>query len=144
MNKLSKIRKTFEGNIKSSCLEETSNNEEKLTQILPIEIETNSEKEKISKDSALSSTLNATCSTNKEINEKDQWADTFDGLDDFFDDDWSYESFKEIDLSQPKRCTIIDIVWEKMYMTLTVKDYIQGSTGVVKCHSLWFVQIYYA
>lgn len=158
--KLTKIRKTFDNNI-------TIANEESE------EIETqtsgySSEKPSPKKILQVSSSSNVDLTTkskftsdNDIVDNKEnvsETQDTLDGLDDlfeeewtyskkekesveifddFFEDDWSYEKKSTIDLNEAKRCIIIDIVWERTEITLTVKD-VHEVAATVKCSGTWY------
>lgn len=46
--------------------------------------------------------------------------------------------FKMFLLSEPKKCLIINIIWDnKTELTLTIKDPVNGNTAVVKCIGIW-------
>ncbi|XP_014211220.1 DNA replication ATP-dependent helicase/nuclease DNA2 [Copidosoma floridanum] len=108
------------GDVKSNtvCGTNKKNDEEKVDSQLPESIE------------SLDDLFDEDWSFNHKGNKK-----TANELDDFFVNDWSYET--TIDLSEPKRCLIIDIVWEKMDFTMTVKDPKTEATEVVKCFGIW-------
>lgn len=69
------------------------------------------------------------------------WSESFGELDDFFEDDWKDEklSVGEMDLDSAKRCTILDILWERHDMILTLKAETTEDTAVVKCSDFWYV-----
>ncbi|XP_058791831.1 DNA replication ATP-dependent helicase/nuclease DNA2-like [Phymastichus coffea] len=153
--KIRKIRKNFDGNI---TFVDEENKEfleaEKFPEKLP--------SEKVLQNS-LSSNIELTIknksatdnsSKDKESNSETQGTDTLEGLDDLFDEEWTYKkdtleelngffeeefSYKEtvVDFTIPKRCIIIDIIWEKTDITLTVKEEYNEASTIVKCFGIW-------
>lgn len=155
--KIKKIRKNFEGNI-TFVDEENGNSQESEEQISSEKLPSG----KVLKDS-LSSNIDLTAK-NKSVIESDSNKDkenvceseeTLEGLDDFFSEEWSYQKdtveefdgfFEEdfsydekpiADLNTPKRCIIIDIIWEKTESTLTVREESNEASAIVKCSGIW-------
>ncbi|XP_011497462.1 PREDICTED: DNA replication ATP-dependent helicase/nuclease DNA2 [Ceratosolen solmsi marchali] len=63
--------------------------------------------------------------------------DTLDDLDDLFQDEWCYENESTIDFSTPKRCIIIDIISDTSSTTLSVKNTNDETLAIVKCFGVW-------
>lgn len=159
--KLIKIRKTFDNNIK--VLNEPNefdriveSNLSKVTtgkQILKEDNSAvNSNKNEVKKSKTSEVIDKENCF--KEEEEDMQVSESLQGLDDMFDDEWVHdkketcnemdELFKndwfddmDVDLNEPKRCIIIDIIWDKVEFTLTIKDPDNGNTAIVKCIGIW-------
>lgn len=144
-----KIRKTFDSNV--TIADEEDDNLENETQT---NISLQSCQQKI--ESGLTSHVNNKIKIEGDIkNDKESLntKETFEGLDDFFEEEWSFKEEtsqefdglfeedwtfeKQIDFSSPKRCIIVDIIWEKTVMTLTVKDFLNDVSATVQCSGIW-------
>jgi anion-transporting ArsA/GET3 family ATPase len=71
---------------------------------------------------------------------EEEWSykkDTVEDLDDLFKDEWCYENENTIDFSTPKRCIIIDIISETNNTTLSVKSNCNEISAIVKCFGVW-------
>lgn len=160
--KVAKIRKTFDSNISYANEENESEETTETTAPKTVSSPEKTTPKKILQDNSLSSNIEltikdksqATSNGGKNAEESqgtdtleglddlfsEEWSykkDTLDELDDLFQDDWSYDQKPTIDFSTPKRCMIIDIVWDKCEMTLTVRDVSKEETATVKCLGIW-------
>ena len=158
--KLSKIRKTFDSNVsfanendESSQETQTSTSSEKTSSKKILQDSLSSNIELTIENKSVIATVDSH-SNNKENLLDTQGTDTLEGLDDLFDEEWSYKKDTQddledlfndewdydkeatIDFSSPTRCTIIDVIWNKSDITLTVKDS-NDIHATVKCFGIW-------
>lgn len=147
-----KIRKTFDSNI--TIVDEDDNPETKSESNTLLQ-SSQKKTENCNSSNIKSNISNTTETTSVNSNDKKilDYQENLEGFDDLFEEEWSFKNEttqefdglfeedwtydKQIDFTNPKRCMIIDIVWEKTFMILTVKDNSNDLLTTVQCSGIW-------